>query len=93
MQIEPVIQECFNRQYLHWGNVPHLRWGVNNTKRVKSGTKIKSGIDTGNFIYAKIEAKSRKNDAFMAFVAAMTIESVLGDGAPVQIPTMGAFVF
>ena len=85
--------EAFNISTSALGNVPHLRWGVNNTNRVKSGTKIKSGIDTGNFIYAKIEAKSRKNDAFMAFVAAMTIESVLGDGAPVQIPTMGAFVF
>ena len=93
MQIEPVIQECFNRQYLNWGDVPHLRWSVNNTKRVKSGVKAKTGVDTGNFVYAKIEAKSRKTDPFMAFVAAMTIEHILGDGAPVKIPTTGAFVF
>ena len=93
MQIEPVIQECFNRQYLTWGDVPHLRWAVNNTKRVKSGVKAKSGVDTGNFIYAKIEAKSRKTDPFMAFVACMTIEDKLGDGAPVEFPSMGAVVF
>ena len=93
MQIEPVIQECFNRQYLHWGDTPHLRWSVNNTKRVKSGVKAKIGVDTGNFIYAKIEAKSRKNDPFMAFVASMTIESELGDGAPLEVPSVGAFVF
>lgn len=93
MQIEPVIQECFNRQYLNWGDVPHLRWSVNNTKRVKSGVKAKTGVDTGNFVYAKIEAKSRKTDPFMAFVAAMTIEHILGNGAPVEIPTTGAFVF
>ena len=93
MQIEPVIQECFNRQYLNWGDVPHLRWSVNNTKRVKSGVKAKTGVDTGNFVYAKIEAKSRKTDPFMAFVAAMTIEHILGDGEPVKIPTTGAFVF
>lgn len=93
MQIEPVIQECFNRQYLVWGDVPHLRWAVNNTKRVKSGVKAKSGVDTGNYIYAKIEAKSRKTDPFMAFVASMTIEDELGTGAPVEFPSIGAVVF
>ena len=46
-----------------------------------------------NFIYAKIEAKSRKTDPFMAFVACMTIEDKLGDGAPVEFPSMGAVVF
>ena len=28
----------------------------------------------GNYVYGKIEAKSRKTDPFMALVAAMTIE-------------------
>lgn len=37
-------------------------------------------MDTGNFIYAKIEAKSRKTDPFMALVASMTIEPLLGSG-------------
>ncbi len=93
MQVEPVIQECFNRQYFAWGDVPHLRWAVNNTKRVKSGANIKSTVDTGNYIYSKIEGKSRKTDAFMALVAAMVIEKELGNGAPVAMPSFGAFTF
>lgn len=88
MQIEPVIQECFDRGLLSWGDNPCLRWAVNNTKRVKSSRKI--GVDTGNFIYAKIEAKSRKTDPFMAFVAAMICEHKLGSGNQVTIPPIGA---
>lgn len=78
MQIEPVIQECFSREYFHWGDCPPLRWAVNNTKRVRASKKI--GSDTGNFYYAKIEAKSRKTDPWMALVAAMCVESKLGTG-------------
>lgn len=79
MQIEPVIQDCFKRELFCWGNVPHLRWAVNNTKRVRSSRV--QGSDTGNFYYAKIEAKSRKTDPFMALVASMTLEHLLGTGA------------
>lgn len=88
MKVEPVIQECFDRELLHWGNVPHLRWAVNNTKRVRSSRKL--GVDTGNFIYAKIEAKSRKTDPFMAFVASMTVEDSLGTGQVAELPPVGA---
>lgn len=84
MQVEPVIQDCFSRELFTWGNVPHLRWAVNNTKRVRSSRAI--GVDTGNFIYAKIEAKSRKTDPFMALVASMTIEPLLGSGMPPAAP-------
>lgn len=76
-RIEPIIQECFNRELFSWGDNPMLRWAVNNTKRVRSGVKNKTGVDTGNFIYSKIEPKSRKNDPFMALVASMTIEDEL----------------
>ena len=49
----------------------------------------KFGVDTGNYIYAKIEPKSRKTDPFMAFVAAMVCETALGAGsAPVAPPMM-----
>ena len=48
------------------------------------------GVDTGNFIYAKIEGKSRKTDMFMALVASVVIEPVLGDGMPVSAPPIGA---
>ena len=88
MQVEPVIQECFDRQLFHWGDNPCLRWSVNNTKRVRSSRKL--GVDTGNFIYAKIEAKSRKTDPFMALAASMTIEPLLGTGEPLAMPAMGA---
>lgn len=84
MKVEPVIQDCFDRDLFTWGNVPHLRWAVNNTKRVRSSRSI--GVDTGNFIYAKIEAKSRKTDPFMALVASMTIEPLLGSGIPAAAP-------
>lgn len=90
MRVEPLIQECFDRQQFFWGDCPPLRWAVNNTKRVRSSRQ--AGVDTGNFIYAKIEAKSRKTDPFMALVAAMTVEDVLGNGQPTRIPRMGAII-
>ncbi len=88
MQVEPVIQECFDRGLFSWGDDPCLRWAVNNTKRVASSRKL--GVDTGNFIYAKIEARSRKTDPFMALVASMVVEPALGDGMPVEMPPVGA---
>lgn len=88
MQVEPVIQECFDRELFTWGDNPCLRWAVNNTKRVRSSRSL--GVDTGNFIYAKIDAKSRKTDPWMALVASMVIESVLGGGAAAEIPPVGA---
>lgn len=91
MQVEPVIQECFDRNLFTWGNNPCLRWAVNNTKRVRSSRS--KGVDTGNFIYAKIEAKSRKTDMFMALVASMVVEQELGTGGPVKPPPVGAIGF
>ena len=91
MQVDPVIQNCFDRQLFHWGNNPCLRWAVNNTKRVRSSRS--AGVDTGNFVYAKIEAKSRKTDPFMALVASMCAEPALGAGASIELPPVGAFIF
>lgn len=88
MQVDPVIQECFDRNLFHWGDNPCLRWAVNNTKRVASSRKL--GIDTGNYIYAKIEAKSRKTDPFMALVASMTAEPLLGTGTVATMPPIAA---
>lgn len=94
MRIEPIIQECFNRQYLTWGDNPVMRWCANNTKRVKSGAKLRTGVDTGNYVYSKIEGKSRKNDLFMAFVAAMAAEDVLNrTAAAADMPEVGTFIF
>lgn len=88
MMVDPVIQECFDRGLFFWGDNPCLRWAVNNTKRVRSSKKL--GVDTGNYIYAKIEGKSRKTDPFMALVASMVIEPVLGIGGVAQLPKIGA---
>ena len=88
MQVEPVIQECFDRGLFTWGDNPQLRWAVNNTKRVRSSKRI--GSDTGNYYYAKIEGKSRKTDPWMALVASMVVEPALGSGMPVQAPPVGA---
>lgn len=90
MKVDPVIQECFKRELFHWGNTPHLRWAVNNTKRVRSSRA--QGSETGNFYYAKIEAKSRKTDPFMALVASMTIEPLLGTGGVPLTELPGAIV-
>lgn len=90
MQVEPVIQECFDRGYFHWGDCPPLRWAVNNTKRVRASRS--AGSETGNFYYAKIEAKSRKTDPWMALVAAMCVEDKLGAGTPPKKP-MGAITW
>lgn len=70
--IVPVINHCFVEGYFTWGDSPVLRWATNNTKLVPYG-KVK-GADKGSFVYAKIEAKSRKTDPFMALVAAMVKE-------------------
>ena len=88
MQVEPVIQECFDRDLFTWGDNPCLRWAVNNTKRVRSSRSL--GVDTGNFIYAKIDAKSRKTDPWMALVASMVVEPALGSGMAAEIPPVGA---
>lgn len=90
MQVAPVVTDCFDRDLFTWGDVPHLRWAVNNTKRVRSSSRM--GVDTGNFIYAKIEPKSRKTDPFMALVASMCVESALGNGLPPQLPDVPVIV-
>ena len=63
MKIVPVIDSLLNKQELIVGNNALWRWCANNTKLVDNGK--------GNFTYDKIEPKSRKTDAFMAFVHAM----------------------
>ncbi len=78
MKVVPVIDSCFVNHYFVWGDNPPLRWAVNNTKLIRSG--VKTGNDTGNYVYGKIEAKSRKTDPFMALAASMTIEDELETG-------------
>ena len=75
MRTIPVIESAFTNQSFVWGDYPPLRWAVRNTKREARGRK--EGTDTGNFYYAKIEAKARKTDPWMAVVHGMCIEDVL----------------
>lgn len=79
MRVATVIDSCFNNQYFVWGDNPVLRWATNNTKMIRSGRKPgkDDDADLGNFVYGKIEARSRKTDPFMALAASMTVEDVL----------------
>ncbi|BDF66578.1 terminase large subunit [Oscillospiraceae bacterium] len=90
MKVQPIIDSCFNNHWFTWGDNPPLRWAVNNTKLVRSGRR--EGTDTGNFYYAKIEAKSRKTDPFMALAAAMCVEEDNGTGPSGDLPELGVII-
>ncbi len=64
--IVPVIASAFTNRLFLWGDNPLMRWAVNNTKLVSEGINKARG----NYVYGKIEEKSRKTDPFMALVAA-----------------------
>ena len=82
LKVVPLIDHCFNNGYLTWGDNPVLRWATNNTKTIRYGRK--QGADKGSFVYAKIEARSRKTDPFMAFVACMVIEDEIKEYIPLE---------
>lgn len=90
MKIVPVIDSGFANKNFVWGDNPTLRWAANNTKKIKSSKK--QGSDTGNYYYGKIEAKSRKTDPFMAFVASMTIEAELPDNS-LDVPDVDVYTY
>lgn len=79
MRVAPVIDSCFINQWFYWGDNPVLRWATNNTKMIRAGRKPgrEDDADLGNYVYGKIEARSRKTDPFMALVASMTVEDAL----------------
>lgn len=74
MKVAPVIESMFVNQQIVWGDNPLMRWATNNTK-------VERDKSSGNMTYGKIEPKSRKNDPFMALVAAMQVEDEL-DSSP-----------
>lgn len=76
--VAPVIDSLFKNGNLIFGDNPLMRWAVNNT--CISNTKEDKRL--GNLRYGKIEGRSRKNDPFMAFAAAMTLDEELS--APVE---------
>ena len=67
----PLITSGFVNQRFCWGDNPLMRWCTNNSKTITS--------NAGNITYGKIEAKSRKTDAFKAFVAAECVSHCLDD--------------
>lgn len=89
IKVVPVIDHCFLNEYFHWENDPVLRWATNNTKTIRYGKN--QGADKGSFVYAKIEAKSRKTDPFMALVASMICEDKIKQRP--RIPTVKTVIF
>ena len=69
--VAPRIEVAFAEGKINIGNSAIMRWAINNTS-------VKDGKD-GNKKYEKIEPKLRKNDPFMAFVAAMSVQELLDE--------------
>lgn len=93
IKVVPVIDSVFANGLIVWGDNPLMRWYTNNAKKIPASAKEKqmTGQDeNGNYKYGKIEPKSRKTDGFMAFAAAMTLESELEDSdddpPPIDLP-------
>lgn len=95
MRVATVIDSCFANDYFVWGDNPVLRWAVNNTKMVRHGRKMgkEDDIDIGNYVYAKIEAKSRKTDPFLALAASMTVEDAIPYAQVTELPDLGVFTY
>lgn len=69
--VAPRIEVAFAEGKINIGNSAIMRWAINNTS-------VKEGKD-GNKKYEKIEPKLRKNDPFMAFVVAMSVQELLDE--------------
>ena len=69
--VAPRIELAFAEGKINIGNSAIMRWAINNTAVVIS--------KDGNKKYVKIEPKLRKNDPFMAFVAAMSGQELLDE--------------
>lgn len=95
MRVVPVIDSCFRQGQFIWGDNPLLRWATNNAKLVRFGRKAGKvdDADLGNYVYGKIEAKSRKTDPWMALVAAMTIEDFLPVKARKPTPVSRVYTY
>lgn len=86
MKIVPVIDSLFNNHKIVWGDNPLMRWFTNNTKLTDK--------NLGNYVYDKIEPKSRKTDGFMAFVhAIIAAQDVLEDEDNTELFFMPPIVF
>lgn len=59
------ISSAFNTKNIVWGDDPLMRWATWNAKLEPR--------QNNNYVYGKIEPKSRKTDPFMAFVHSMVL--------------------
>lgn len=76
MKVQAMIGSLFISNRIIWGDDPLMRWFTNNTKLEPAPNNC--------FRYGKIEAKSRKTDGFMAFVASMTLEEELFESSELE---------
>lgn len=67
--IAPDIERLFAEGMINYGNSAMMRWYTNNTEVMTD--------KYGNKQFGKIEPKLRKNDGFMAFVAAMFFKELI----------------
>lgn len=67
--VSPIIEVEFANKNVNIGDSAMMRWCISNTS-----IEI---CNDGNKKYKKIEPKLRKNDFFMAFVAAMSVKDLL----------------
>lgn len=67
--VAPEVEQLFSEGLINIGNSAIMRWAINNT-----ATKMQSD---GNKKYIKINPKLRKNDPFMAFIAAISVKELL----------------
>lgn len=92
VKVVPIIESDFIKGNIAVGDNPIFRWCTNNTKVVQWKTRNTENSDLGNQIYAKIDAHSRKTDAFMSFVASMTCEHDLPDVSAVNLDLLRVVV-
>ena len=82
----PVITSGFIQKRFAFGDVPVLRWAIQNSMLAANAH--------GNYTYEKIEPKSRKTDPFKAFVAAECVSDVLDEYAyQADMPEVSTFTF
>lgn len=70
------IIHMFNKNLIAWGDDPLMRWYTNNAKVVPAVND--------NFVFGKIEPRSRKTDGFMALVNAFCVSNVLDDSISID---------
>lgn len=79
-----VLEDWFSNQILIFGDSTLMRWYVNNT--------AVEPRKNGNKVFIKIEQQSRKNDGFMAFTHATSIQSELKETQTIDEDYLKSFL-